>query len=70
MYKTSNTITNYPASNIYASIYPSTTPSVINSLIAKKTRIIPKKWKSRLPNNFRYFDSLILDNIDYIAIEK
>ena len=43
IYKTSISNANYHAPDIHPGMYPSTTPSVINSLIAKKTKQMPKK---------------------------
>ena len=70
IYKTSISNPNYHVPDIHPGIYPSSSPAVINSLIAKKPQRLRKKRDYRLPKDFRYFDSLIADNIDYITIEK
>ena len=70
IFKTSISKPNYHVPNIHPGIYPSSSPPVINSSIATKPRRMRVKQDYRLPKDFRYFDNLIEDNIDYISIEK
>ena len=42
---------------------------MVNSTIVNVKKA-PKKQDLRLPRDFRYFDDLIQDNIDYLNIEK
>ena len=70
IFKTSISKQNYPAPHIHPGIYPSRSPAVLNSLIAGVDKAMPKQQKSRIHKDFRNFDSLITDNMDYDAIEK
>ena len=69
IHKTAISRVNYTAPQIHPGIYPHRTKEVVNSTIVSVKKA-PKKQDLRLPRDFRYFDNLIQDNIDYLNIKK
>ena len=63
------TTENYKQPHIHPGLYKDRTTPKVDSIITTPKR--PSKSKDlRLPKEYRYFDELIEDNIDYISIDK
>ena len=69
IHKTSISKVNYTTPQIHPGIYPHRTQAAVNITIINVKKA-PTKQDLRLPRDFRYFDDLIQDNIDYLNIKK